>query len=159
TRREKISIGRSMGTVSTRRPAGPRRRTADDGRASARSSASSGNLSNAPGVTPPPQGFSRGCDGSKTTTRCPALASRQAQNEPGGPALTTATSITSHVRVVGAVAALGGRPGDDGVGIGDVARLAVHAVLVVDHEALLPGPGVVGDHLVHRRRTEALAGI
>src|SRR5262252_520961 len=43
-------------------------------------------------VTPPPHGFSRGCDGSKTVTRAPARASLYAAQAPAGPAPTMATS-------------------------------------------------------------------
>src|ERR1700758_3443912 len=54
-------------------------------------------------------------------------------------------------------AAFGGGPGDDAVGVLDVAGLAVHAVGGVDLQA--PPAVAVVDHLINARRTEALAGV
>src|SRR5262249_23950636 len=65
----------------------------------------------------------------------------------------------SHLPVVGTLSAPPRGPGDDPVGIRDVAGLAVHAVLVVDHERAAAGRLRVVDHLVDRRRAEVLAGI
>src|SRR5436309_6841489 len=50
-------------------------------------------------VTPPPHGFSRGCDLSKSVTRAPWRASTYAARAPAGPAPTIATSVcTPHTR-------------------------------------------------------------
>jgi hypothetical protein len=43
-------------------------------------------------VTPPPHGFSRGCDGSKSLTRAPLVARQYAAQAPEGPPPTMATS-------------------------------------------------------------------
>src|SRR3954468_7320941 len=43
-------------------------------------------------VTPPPHGFSRGCEASKIATRAPLRARQRATHAPAGPAPTTATS-------------------------------------------------------------------
>src|SRR5260370_26528806 len=65
-----------------------------------------------------------------------------------------------HLAVARAAAALGGDPGDDAVGVHDVAGLAVDAVGGVDLQALGSwGRGCVGDHLVDGGGTEALAGV
>src|SRR5215471_16252273 len=45
-------------------------------------------------VTPPPHGFSRGCEPSTSATRAPRIASVRAAHEPDGPAPMTATSTS-----------------------------------------------------------------
>src|SRR5262245_27225935 len=64
----------------------------------------------------------------------------------------------SELVVVGAAATLGRDPGDDPVGVGDVAGLAVDAVRGIEVEADL-AVSVRGKDLVHVRRAEVLAGI
>src|SRR5207247_1323174 len=48
-------------------------------------------------VTPPPHGFSRGCDASKIVTRAPRRASEYAAHAPAGPAPTMATSVSVNI--------------------------------------------------------------
>src|SRR5215471_7102712 len=62
-----------------------------------------------------------------------------------------------HAFVVRSAAPFRRHPVDDLVGIGDVARLAVHAVGRVHLELLRPVSGV--DHLVDVRRAEAYARV
>src|SRR4029077_19894296 len=59
--------------------------------------------------------------------------------------------------VVRSRAALGRRPGDDPVGILDIAGLAVHAVRRIDLQPASAAPVI--HHFVNARRTEALAGV
>src|SRR3990167_8568616 len=84
----------SSGTTADRPAAVSRnraRRTAAAGRdVSAMASATS---ARARPVTPPPHGFSRGCDGSKMVTRAPRRAGEYAAHAPAGPAPTVATSM------------------------------------------------------------------
>jgi hypothetical protein len=61
-----------------------------------------------------------------------------------------------HAFVVGAAAAFGRNPGDDLVGVGDVAGLTVDAVGSVELEALAVA---FGDDFIDRRGTEVLAGV
>ena len=49
-------------------------------------------------VTPPPHGFSRGCEPSKIVTRAPLRASTNAARAPAGPAPTIATSSRMNLR-------------------------------------------------------------
>ena len=49
--------------------------------------------------------------------------------------IVTPAVTSSHIGVIGSAAALGRNPGDVSIGILDVARFAVDAVLRVDHEA------------------------
>src|SRR3954466_274650 len=48
-------------------------------------------------VTPPPHGFSRGCEPSKIVTRAPPRASTYAARAPAGPAPTIATSMRTSI--------------------------------------------------------------
>src|SRR5215467_10787625 len=70
-------------------------------------------------------------------------------------------TAVSHAVVIRAAAALGRDPGDDLVGVHDVAGLAVHAVGRVQMDAFAPGRvGACGFlHLIDVGRAEILAGI
>src|SRR5207302_4068661 len=67
-------------------------------------------------------------------------------------------STNSHAVVIRAAAALGWNPGDDLIGILDVAGLAVHAIGRVQADALAIRGGRVVHHLVDVGWTEVLAG-
>src|ERR1700733_1037445 len=69
----------------------------------------------------------------------------------------TASRDGSHAVVVRSTAALGRDPGDDLIRIGDVARLAVHAIRRVQADALAVGLGRVVDHFIDVGGTEVLA--
>ncbi len=69
----------------------------------------------------------------------------------------TVVCTTSQVLVIGTGAAFRRRPGDDLVGILDVAGLAVHAIRGINLQTA--APGLVGHHFVHARGAEVLAGI
>src|SRR5258708_3111676 len=63
-----------------------------------------------------------------------------------------------HPIVIRAAAALGWNPGNDLIGILNVASLAVHAVRGIQADALAMGRGFVVHHLVDVRGAEILAG-
>ena len=79
-----------------REPGGADRRTPGNRPASIASATSA----SARPVTPPPHGFSRGCDASTIVTRAPRVASTYAARAPAGPAptITTSSRINSALR-------------------------------------------------------------
>ena len=86
SRVERNRDGPAGGGIDEARRADPARREARGVRRAPATSAS------ARPVTPPPHGFSRGCEPSTSATRAPARARRYAAHAPAGPAPTIATS-------------------------------------------------------------------
>jgi len=64
--------------------------------------------------------------------------------------------ISLHFHVTWASTSFGWNPVDNLIRIGYIARLAMDAIGSVDLKAIF---ALLEDHLVHRRRTEILAGI
>src|SRR5438128_155743 len=84
---------------STPWPAPDSNRQASTHRTGSGSSAgAAGSRARALAVSPPPHGFSRGCEASKTVTAAPSRASRYESRAPAGPAPTTATLTTGRRR-------------------------------------------------------------
>src|SRR6516225_4801980 len=85
------------------------------------------------------------------------MSSRPAVPAPPKPEVETRHLVFSHPIVVRAAAAFRRDPGDDLVGIGDVARLAVYAVCRVQADALAEGLRYVVDQFIDISGAEVLA--
>src|SRR5579863_9745109 len=97
------------------------------------------------------------CPEGRGSRKLMAIISRQAKEGTGR--RFSYMRSRSHAVVIRSAATLRRNPGNDLIGVGDVAGLAVHAIRRIQADALAVWLLRVIDHFVHIRRTEILTRI